>query len=201
MESPEAQRQDDHWSRVCRKRCVGGFVISGEANSPAYECTQAQAFKSPALWWSLDGQTWTHDQVPNLPASTNSPIRVCHFGDNLLIANLTKDDGTIDGTILAWSSSDGRTWRPLPFSTVLECPDWGPHAEGNSWGNRLLASSDRNLIFSGNAIYSLGGDLTPTPLAETGELPAIGPRVVFGPAGFIVPGDDGNTYVGVPVAG
>jgi hypothetical protein len=63
----------------------------------------------------------------------------------------------------------------------------------------VLSVGDRTLALSGNQIWAVRDDATVKKLSQTGTLPAGGiDRPIFGPAGLIVAGDDGNTYFGVP---
>jgi hypothetical protein len=173
---------------------AGGFVISGEANLPAEGCQSDMIFKTPSLWWSPDGTTWTRDQVPDV-AGPSGLMYVWRVNDQTLIAEQANDAGAI---VRQWMSSDGRSWKSMPVSSVDLRP--GPWNEAETIGGRTLLLAGAYLDTS--AIYALGADLKLTKLTETGELPVYGDNdAVFGPAGIIVAGDDGNTYVGLPVAG
>jgi len=74
-------------------------------------------------------------------------------------------------------------------------------------GNR--GAGERRFIEDSGPIYTLRDDLTVVQLVQTGDPPVypesddditVDYYPAFGPAGIIVAGGDGNTYVGVPFA-
>jgi hypothetical protein len=179
----------------------GGFVLSGEATVPSKGCDGPDLNQLvPSVWWSPNGSTWTREVLPNATDGQGADTYVCHFGDHLLIAG----EVTSDYTLHEWKSADGRTWSPLPISGPILCPHSDSAFNDPAIVSAATVSSvgDRTLAISSDEIWAVNDNGTVKKLSQTGKLPAggIGP-VIFGPAGLIVPGNDGNTYVGVPVAG
>jgi hypothetical protein len=172
-----------------------GFVVSGTTTSEV-GCTDTQTFTTPALWWSADGKNWTRDVVLDAPTASDVPMSVCRFDDHLLIAGASTSEGAIE-----WVSTDGRNWERRVAPQVTLCPQYQYH-------EIILTNEGRTLILSDSdadhtTMYALGEDLTLIKLAQTGDVPASngGSGAVFGPAGLITDGFDGNTYIGVPFAG
>ncbi len=175
---------------------AGGFVVSGEANTPDWNCSGPPEFVTPALWKSADGTTWTRSKLPTTAKkpSGDTDLFVCQMGQRALI--LDEYSFSHEATESAWISTDGQDWRPLPVGPVV-CSDGG---------NELVTSGGRSIVAvdptdgSASALYTLGSGATLVKLAQTGDLPPES-SYVFGPAGLITADGDGNTYVGVPVAG
>jgi hypothetical protein len=179
---------------------AGGFVISGEANLPEEGCGSDMTFETPSLWWSPDGKTWTRDKVPNV-AGPSGLMFVWRVSEHVVMAEELGDDGIVR----QWMSSDGRTWKTMPISKMDMRPDMNTPVQ--TVGDRSLLVAD---IEDSGPIYTLRDDLTVVQLVQTGDLPAYPDSEddiatehypAFGPAGLIVAGGDGNTYIGVPVAG
>jgi len=170
-----------------------GFILSGEATMPSKSCSGPDETPLvPTVWWSPDGSTWTREALPGARNGQGADTYVCHFGDHLLIAG----EVTSDGKKFEWKSADGRTWSPLPISGPVLCPHSDTALENPA---AVLSVGDRTLALSGNQIWAVRDDATVKKLAQTGTLPAGGTDgAIFGPAGLIVAGDDGNTYIGVP---
>lgn len=167
----------------------GGFVIAGQANpSGDMGCGSNPAVQAQSLWWSADGTTWTRATTPLVPAAAaNWALDVCRIGDSVLAATAAD---------FVWVSTDGITWKPSDvFSCVYDAP--------NSTG--FLTSGSRSVWAGSSPVYTLSDNLKVVPLTNSGARPAWsnGHLVedAFGPAGLIVAGTDGNTYIGVPVAG
>lgn len=171
---------------------AGGFVASGEANTPDYGCETSASFLAPSLWWSPDGKTWTRDKVPNATPGSGVQMFVCHFDDHIVVAG-EYPYGTAKAS--QWASTDGRTWKsmPTPDGSVL-CP---------SDSGNVLTNGDRAVVVTDSgSIYSLSDDLKVAKLTETGDVPPDeGNQTVLGPAGFITTDNNGDTYIGMPVAG
>ena len=176
---------------------AGGLVVSGEANTPDWNCSGPPNLVTPALWRSADGTTWTRSKLPTTVKNPSGDIELflCRMGQRTLI--LDEFSFSHEATEYAWVSTDGQDWRPLPAGLVV-CADGG---------NELLTSGDRSVVAvdpadgSASALYTLSSGTTLVRLAQTGELPPDLAGCVFGPAGLITTDSDGNTYVGVPVAG
>jgi hypothetical protein len=170
-----------------------GFVVSGDTTVDL-GCSGTPDFRVPALWWSPDGKTWSRDVVPDAPAAPDAAISVCRYSDRLLVAHSIALGSSFD-----WVSTDGRTWRRLPTAEVNLCPRYYPDSILTTIAGTLILS---NTDADSTSIYTLQDDFTLAKLAQTGDVPADGHSgSVFGPAGLIVVGNDGNTYVGVPTAG
>lgn len=179
---------------------AGGFVITGETYGtlgPATGgCDSGRRLLSPSLWWSPDGKTWTHEEVPSGAAGTGVVMDVCRLGDRVLVASET----TETNSTLTWASANGRTWKRMPASDKVTCsPD----------DHSILASGARNIILSTERrgivdLITVRDDLTMVALTKTGDVPPwdeLRNFAVLGPAGLIVTDTSGNTYFGVPVAG
>ena len=77
-----------------------------------------------------------------------------------------------------------------------------------SGDDELLSNGQQTLILSEDAsettIYGFRDDLTVYELAQSGDIPDpddLFEWTTFGPTGLLTMDDQGNTYVGVPVAG
>jgi hypothetical protein len=175
---------------------AGGFVVSGETTFPDKSCGNSDTpALMPTLWSSPDGATWTKDTLPDATPRGNLSLFVCRFNDHLLLAS------EVGGAANAnWMSTDGVTWTAAPATPVTLCPYVAKYSE-----NVVLSLGTRTLVLSNSdpkKIWLLRDDLTLVAISQTGTLPSGGNfGALFGPAGLIVAGDDGNTYVGVPVAG
>jgi len=177
---------------------VGGFVLSGETRFPDRSCTgDTPTQVTPSLWWSANGSTWTRAALPNPVHGPDFDTWVCRFGDRLLVAIATSGEQSRE-----WVSTDGHSWKSIPVSNVAVCPKddfMGGQYVGSVGGRTLvLAHTDAD----SSSIYLLHDDLTLTRLAQTGDVPPVRSQSgIFGPAGLIVTDDDGNVYLGVPIAG
>jgi hypothetical protein len=176
----------------------GGFILTGEANIPVQDsCEQTPVYQNPSLWWSEDGKTWTAQKIPNAPASSDQAMAVCRYGDHLLMAG----ERTSAGKNLEWISTDGRSWVPLQVSDPRTCPQY--------LDSEFLTSGSRNLVLSEDALsaptaFTVRDDGALVQLTQTGDEPTEwrdGDVTLFGPAGLVEVDQEGNTYVGVPVAG
>jgi len=174
---------------------AGGFVLSGETTFPDKTCGNSSTpAVMPTLWSSPDGATWTKDTLPNAKPQSGLSLFVCRFNDHLLVAS------EVSGPDANWMSKDGLTWTPAPATPVALCPYVPLYSD-----NVVLSVGTRTMVMLNSdpkKIWTLRADLTLVALSQTGSQPPVGDvGAIFGPAGLIVGDDDGNTYVGVPVAG
>jgi hypothetical protein len=177
---------------------LGGFLVAGETQFQDPTCGgSSDAVVTASMWSSTDGSSWNRVKLPNAPSGPETEIDVCHFGGDLLVAQGASAKG---GFLL--TSTDGVTWKSRPDTDLGLCPNAPDGLDiFETVGSRTLVMS--NASEDSTSVYELHGDATMSKLAQSGAVP---PHVgdygaVFGPAGIIVAEDDGNTYVGVPVAG
>jgi hypothetical protein len=126
-------------------------------------------------------------------------MSVCRINDHALFASEWRED---TGATANWISTDGQTWKPVSIPGFALMP--------GATDPTFLSNGQRAVIISGwldpngpATIYAFQNDLSVTKLTQTGELPEwdLLSRAAFGPTGLIITDDNGNTWVGVPVAG
>jgi len=141
-----------------------------------------------------DGTTWTRSKLPRLQEpSGDTDLFVCQMGQRALI---------LDEYSFSHEPRNPRGYlRRARLAAVASWP-----VVCSDGGNELVTSGGRSIVAvdptdgSASALYTLGSGATLVKLAQTGDLPPES-SYVFGPAGLITADGDGNTYVGVPVAG
>lgn len=169
-----------------------GYVIAGQTYGPETEgCGEGPTLLTPSLWWSADGRAWTRDKLSGAIPGAEAWMDVYRLNDHLLLAG----ESNPGGSGASWASSDGRTWKSIPTVDM-------------SGDDELLSNGQQTLILSedasGTTIYGFRDDLTVCELAQSGDIPDpddLFEWTTFGPTGLLTMDDQGNTYVGVPVAG
>ena len=169
-----------------------GFVVAASVPVPSEGCGTATAPKTPSLWWSQDGGTWSRDALSPVLVGSQASAGVKRISDNALLS-IGSTWGTSE-TSRAWTSTDGRVWTVDPDPQVLT----NDLLTNGAYG--LLVSSPEN----GNmSVWGFDGDQRLVALPQTGDLPTAplndGNRPVLGSAGLLVPSTDGTRFwVGTP---
>jgi hypothetical protein len=108
----------------------GGFVLAGSTvavgarscaviiPNPSASPTPAPPMRSPAVWWSADGGTWTKAELPGGTSAYSIQMSICRANDHTLVAfeSYNSDQNFGSGV---WISSDGRTWSSLAWPSGL----------------------------------------------------------------------------------
>ena len=173
---------------------AGGFVVAASVPVPAEGCGTGSAPKTPSLWWSRDGRTWSRDALNPALTGSQASASVQRINDNALLA-IGMTWGKVE-TSRAWTSSDGRAWTSDPDSQVLD------------GSNRLLTNGTYGLLVSSPdngkvSVWGFNRELRLVALPQTGDLPTApltdGNRPVLGSAGLIVSSTDGTRFwLGTP---
>jgi len=169
---------------------VGGYVIAGNTFGPETEgCGSGPTLLTPSLWYSPDGRTWTRDQVPGVVAGSEATMDVSSLTDHLLSAQ----EWNPDAASPAWISTDGRTWK----SAAIPKRTWlvnGAHVLLS-----VVPDEDNPAIH----LYRIDENLATTELGQTGDVPAgrVAHGPILGPVDLVAVDNEGDVYVGVPVAG
>jgi hypothetical protein len=72
----------------------------------------------PIVWTSPDGRTWQPGGTPKLQGSTSLSLdSVVSTGSTLVAFGKSGPAAGSTGDLAAWTSTDARTWRPLPIPT------------------------------------------------------------------------------------
>jgi len=174
---------------------AGGYVIAGAVLVPDGGCG-GPATTTPSLWWSPDGATWSRDAVTGTTSATgtgsNAFMSVCRITDRALLATEWADqNGAV--TTAMWTSTDGRTWKPLAGSFIS-----GSVITDGRHGVVVQAPSSGNVT-----ILAFTDHLGLVTLAQTGDLPQEWEpySVALGPVGLVIASHDGSQiWVGVPTA-
>lgn len=172
----------------------GGYVISGETFGPSREgCGGGPTLLTPSLWWSHDGTTWTRDAVTGTVPGSEASMDVRRLDDGLLLATETNPGGST----ASWASADGRSWKKTPpLALALGVARF---ISNGRWTLIVASRADGS-----DAIYAFRADMTVSELTQTGDLPdpnhVVGWTDSFGSTGLLRMDDQGNTYIGVPLA-
>ncbi len=165
-----------------------GFVLAGAALAPQNGDTCGGIpTQTPALWWTADGAGWSRAAIESPVNGT--VMHVHRISDRALLAVAdTRNDTSGTWLQAAWTSTDGRAWRPTTSSISLQGP--------------VLTDGRRGIIVPDDAeIVAFDADLRPIVLAQSGELPSDVYRSAFGPAGLLFANRDGRRiWLGVPVS-
>jgi hypothetical protein len=124
LDTPASSRIDDGTA------FSGGYVLVGSTEDvgartcnvtifdPSAPPTPVPPLRSPAVWWSADGASWTEAQLPGATSAYVVGMYIRRLNDRTLIA-WDYYAGPSDGSS-TWVSSDGRTWKLLPHSSALD---------------------------------------------------------------------------------
>jgi hypothetical protein len=160
--------------------------------------TRDPALVKPSVAWSADGLTWIDSSIAGLRPGSSAI-----GGMNLTLGRLdsgavlaqesAREPGSNEYWDMAWVSADGRSWCGAPAAASFQPADLqsdGRHALAVHFGADPGGPLD---------IQSLGSDLTPTPVAQSGKVPTGNLQTALGPAGLVATDSDGTTfYLGAP---
>ncbi len=171
---------------------AGGFVVAASVPVPAEGCGTGTSPKTPSLWWSRDGSTWSRDALSPALTGSQASASVQRINDNTLLAVGTTW-GKVE-TSRAWTSTDGRVWTSDPDPQVFS--------------NNLLTNGAYGLLVSNPengkvSVWGFNRDQRLVALPQTGDLPTApltdGNLPVLGSAGLMVPNTDGTRFwLGTP---
>jgi len=199
----------------------GGYVLVGSTEDVgARSCdviiasgsappTPTPPLRSPAVWWSADGASWTKTQLPGATSAYSVDMYVSRAGDRTLIA-WEDYNGPGSGSTL-WVTNDGRNWEPLSQNSSLRT--YGLLTDGRHTIQVDLPTSDANPSQSSEASISVvTGDGGLALVAQSGDRPPTSRPVdlpqgygwqeewAVGPTGILV--TDGNQlWIGLPSQG
>jgi hypothetical protein len=106
---PSARFKDAHFWSI-RVTASGYLLAGGVGNTePVSGGVAAPDTGAAAVWWSLDGRTWTKGTV-NRTDGVGSSLGYIYVGPAGLIA---VGPASSSRTATAWASVDGRTWQPI----------------------------------------------------------------------------------------
>lgn len=196
----------------------GGFLLAGSTvavgarscavafANPSALPTPAPPMRSPAVWWSSDGGTWTKAELPGGTSAYRIQMSICRANDHTLVAfeNYDSDQNSGGGV---WVSNDGRTWSSPAWPSGLNPSEFltdGPHG--------VLATDLRDPSGPAPAaepsISMVSDDGGLIPLAQQGDLPpyssneqwAVGPTGILWMAGDPWSGSI-QLWIGLPSEG
>ena len=167
----------------------GGYVLATEAavEPPGPDWLTL----TPSLWWSVDGQDPIHVTLPGATRSIlqanvlpqpdyEATLSLYRIGDDALLAveSSTDDQAWTSGS-LAWTSTDGQHWTPLPGVDLS--------------GDRILSNVNGAVVWpsspgqSGRAVEVFGANRQLLVVPQSGVVPSGSPFfVALGPAGLLV---------------
>jgi hypothetical protein len=180
----------------------GGYVVSGAVNTD----TGCGEMMATSLWWSTDGASWVRSALPGAISATSDWMTVIRISDHSLMALSTEwDETTLVRTQHIWVSSDGRTWQAVVApSKMLTSNVLTDHRRGLSIVEPVAL--DPTVTKGPLTVATIGDDLTPSILEQTGDGPAMSPALsgwsaAFGPTGILVLSLEGTSlWLGVPTA-
>ncbi|MFD8498705.1 hypothetical protein [Amycolatopsis sp. NPDC059657] len=179
-----------------------GITTSGSAAGPdAYLLTgqwdHARGGPGAAVWLSPDGVTWSQQEDPALLSERGAQTRIlgaAHNGREFVAVGdvSVNEPGRAKATPLAWSSSDGKTWRREPLAD--------PDKQGNTSVARVRCDPDACVAVGitsrpGGSQRLVTWKRTTTwgePAVAAAEVPADHLLEVTGLAGDLVAGKTGG---------
>ena len=174
---------------------TGGFVVWSETYEGTVRstiCGPEAIYDKPALWFSVDGKTWTPEVLPDGYPGKVATGDVCSFDGSRVLA----DEWGESRNHRSLSSPDGATWT----SSDVGCGDISNLALEGHFLNTVDPYGDWTAQI-------VGPDLQFHALAETGDGPIAdiwaspGSSEALGPGGLIVSNGQGTLWIGVPTAG
>ncbi len=168
-----------------------GLVVAGAVVGP--EGCGGGSSIHPAVWWSLDGSSWTREPLPKASTALSASLRIEKLSDDELVAVDNSGDAP-----KAWVSTDGRQWTAIAAPTDEAL--YGTFGDGR---RAVVAVAGPNDI--GPLTYmTIGDQLEVAPMAQTGDGPADAvdslPWIsAVGPTGVIALMSDGSQLrLGLP---
>jgi hypothetical protein len=182
---------------------ASGFVAAGAILGD--EGCGGAALKTPSLWWSAAGTSWTRVKLPAATPTDDATITVTRIDDHTVMAvamewSQTSADAEIVWTEIVWVSSNGKDWTLVKNpSTLLQF-----HVISN--GQRTFAVPSSPDDKSAPLIQEVGDDAAITTLSQTGSVPGIpDPNAstqldyAIGPTGILCVDTDGSgLWLGTP---
>lgn len=124
LDTPASSRINDGTAFAAGYVLVGSTADVGARScnvivvDPSAPPTPVPPLRSPAVWWSADGASWTKVQLPGATSAYVVGMYVGRVSDRTLMA-WDYHYGPSDGSS-TWVSNDGRTWKLLPESSTLD---------------------------------------------------------------------------------
>jgi hypothetical protein len=215
LDTPAGSRIDDGtafsggYVLVGSTEAVGARSCGATTADPSASPTPAPPLRSPAVWWSADGATWTKAQLPGATSAYAIGMNVRRASDRTLIA-LDYYAGPSNGSS-AWVSNNGRTWTLLSQPSGLRAYDLvtdGQHSvQVDLPDSTAGASSSSNALISmvtdngGLVAVAQNGDMPPS--SRPGDLPQgyfWQEQWAVGPTGILVT-DGSQLWIGLPSQG
>jgi hypothetical protein len=166
-------------------RTCAGSIISDSSAPP----TPAPPLRTPAIWWSADGGTWTKVELPGGTSAYSIKMSICRANDHTLVAFEYYNDDQNSGSRV-WVSSDGRTWSSPTWPSNLDPSEIvtdGRHGVlaidlRDPSGPAPSAEPSISMVSDGGGLVALaqGGDLPPYAADEHW---ALGPTGILWMAG------------------
>jgi hypothetical protein len=179
---------------------AGLYVISGAVLKDS-GC--GQTWQTPSLWWSVDGKSWTRNQLPGVATVSDAYITTTKVSDNALMAVANEwDEATQVNSQQVWASNDGRAWKLVASPSSM-------------LGDGIMTDGQRGFVVAEPGpgtdgpptVATIGDDLSVKTLSQTGEVPiysaALSPvwLSALGPTGVVILSADGlDLWLGVPAA-
>jgi hypothetical protein len=179
---------------------AGLYVISGAVLKDS-GC--GQTWETPSLWWSVDGKSWTRNQLPGVATVSDAYITTTKVSDNALMAVANEwDEATQVNSQQVWASNDGRAWKLVASPSSM-------------LGDGIMTDGQRGFVVAEPGpgtdgpptVATIGDDLSVKTLSQTGEVPiysaALSPvwLSALGPTGVVILSADGlDLWLGVPAA-
>lgn len=178
---------------------AGLYVISGAVLKDS-GC--GQTWQTPSLWWSVDGKSWTRNQLPGAATASDAYITTTKVSDHSLMAVANEwDEATQVNSQQVWVSNDGRAWRLVASPSSM-------------LGDGIMTDGRHGLVVAepgpgtdGPLTFAtVGDDLSVKTLSETGEIPIYSTSspswlAALGPTGVVILSSDGlDLRLGVPAA-
>jgi hypothetical protein len=169
----------------------GGLVVAGAVVGP--EGCGGGSSIHPAVWWSVDGSSWTREPLPKASTALSASLTIEKMSDDELVAIDNSGDSP-----KAWISSDGRQWTAIAAPTDEAL--YGTFTDGRRSIYAMAGPDDL-----GPLTYSTVDDqLHVAPLAQTGDGPSQTADSAswisaVGPSGIVALTSDGSELrLGLP---
>ncbi len=167
-----------------------GYLLEGRVGSLDGSGGGYFPMSTPALWWSGDGAKWTAVELKGVTTGPAAEALVTAVGQGKLVASVVSWDSPtqIEGVTSAWSSFDGRTWKPSDKSFVGM--PMSVSTDGKQAIRQLQTASDAPAF----AISADGFIWAEVPWSSAGPNDVTG--LTVGPAGILVGETSGNLWLG-----
>ena len=172
-----------------------GFVLAGSVLGEG-GCG-GPAHIHAATWWSADGAAWFRSALPGSMTAAGADITVTAISNRVVAVTQTSPDGSKH---LAWTSTDGRSWRAVASPTGLDQLRFNLETDGRH--SALMSGPESGS--GAPTVFAIGEDASVTALGQGGNGPIAsedGPGSTFavGPTGIlVVRGDGREAWLGLP---